>query len=198
MNRSFFTALLLVAGVVVANGQAVSVKPLKSDKVLVKVKNLSEKKSMLTLRDDQGRNIHAEHLDAGAYYFKKFNLSKLEAGAYSMEYEDVKQITIYSIEVDESGIVSMLPALELTKPEVDVRHDVVVVTQGAFSRNGYDLRVVDSESNELVFSDEVEGPGSNNSRSKRYDLSSVKRGTYDLILYYGDGRSVLRTVEIKE
>lgn len=165
----------------------------KNDKTFTLFLNdLKSQQVKVFIKDENGIVLHNEDLNTNTGYFKKFDLSALPSGEYTLEVEDETIIKVMPFNVSISAVnFSKGDETEVFKPHLRLRGNMVDVMFYAVEQRPTVVTVYDVDGN-LLKNDRV-AAGQN--FEKVFDFSNVESGTYSINFHNGN-RIFTEEVEI--
>jgi len=154
--------------------------------------DLTSQQVKVFIKDENGIVLHKEGLNTSAGYFKKFDLSALPNGAYTLEVEDESIVKVMPFNVSSSTVdFSEENDTEIFKPYLRLRGDMVDVMFKAVENRPTVVTVYDVngnllENNKIAAGQNVE---------KMFDFSNVEAGLYSINFHNGS-RTFTKQVEI--
>jgi len=201
--------IILVALSVVFSAQAaITSAPVADDRPIIKVvagedentlilrlANLLEESTEVTLRDVQGVVLFTETIKDKTAYAKALNLRVLPSGRYMLHIEtDVREI-IQPLTI-EGGEVTILrkEAKELKKPVIQFTENLlsVIAAPNQLDKNDLSVAIIDGD-NEVLYKTKDR---LYHKIEKRFDLSEMAAGAYTVKVTAAD-RSYFRTVQVQ-
>ncbi|NJB70625.1 hypothetical protein GGR42_001087 [Saonia flava] len=114
---------------------------------------------------------------ANKNYDKKFNVSQLENGSYTLKVENSLKVIAYSINI-EDGLVNVLEVKENVKPIFRSKENMVYVNLLNLDKKSVEIKVYDSE-NRLVFGETL-----NNEMlvEKAFNFENALKDSYTVVV----------------
>lgn len=113
------------------------------------------KETTVRLIDTQAKVIYYEKVTGEDNYIKKFNVSKLENGSYTLKVENSLRVIKYSITIS-NNMVKVLEVEENVKPIFRKNDDMVYVNLLNLDKESVEIKVYDSN-NRVIFDETLEG-----------------------------------------
>ena len=194
MKKSLFVIAFLTVSIAMAN--------INDNDPRVKV-NIIETKLMkltltgntemfeVTVKDSYGYQLHTEKLNS-LDYSKKYDLTNLPNGNYTMEFESKSRIKVVPFRVSSSAIVlNNSEEVVYFKPMVRKVEDDVFVSMLALNNENLEILLYD-EDNNLLYTDILK-----NSRNldRKFNLSNLRSGDYSMVLRT-NGRTFYETIKL--
>ena len=182
------TLLLAYGGAVAADDTEISIRKSDAEKqTMIRVTNLSEGTAVLRLKDAQGRVLHREAIKGQHAYMKKYNMSSLPSGEYTIEVRSDEGITQETFTLS-SGVASPV----YFKPAIQVDTDMVKVMFKNSIASPVSLKLHDRYGRVLY----QEVVSSQDEYSKGLNLSKLASGQYSLSIT-GDDYVYSKSIALK-
>lgn len=146
---------LMVLGTLVANANelAVEISTSKNEKSLIFDLGQVSNQTSIKFLDSELNIIYSSDVLQHKSLRKKFDLSKLQMGNYTLNVEDNIKIITYVIEIDESKI-AVLTKKEVIKPAFRVKDNIVYINLMNINKEKVTIMVFDEE-NRLLHTDKM-------------------------------------------
>lgn len=153
-------------------------KNLDAKKVKVVFNNV-KKGQQLTVKDNNGIELHSEAVAIDGEFIKFFDLSSLIDGIYTIELNKYFTIAVKVIEVKNKNIVFVEESeKEIFKPIIKNKEDLVLISKVDFDKKP--LKVAIFYNGEVIFSETIKGEVI---LQRAYRLDKKIKGDYKVIVY---------------
>lgn len=193
MKKVLLTAMMvMVSTFAIANDNEPSVKVEKAGvkSVVVFAQGLGGYKTQVQLKDKKGSMIYGAYTQKEQKFVKKFDLSSLKAGQYTLE-------------VENESILTTTPVVLNTDSVWIVSADQVTIIKPVIRKNGEKLDVIIPDNNRDVLITiydsnfrKLASESVNGEPVKRFDLSQLVQGAYTVKIRTR-GRNFVQSVSIK-
>lgn len=138
----------------------------------------------ITLKDNYGQMLYSEQVSDKNEFMKRFDLHNLVSGYYKFEIENSMNVKVMPIKVNRNDLI-------IVEEEVSVLHKpyIKMNENGVFDFN---LLNLDVEKTTVLITDDKgnvvykEYLGSKSEYKKRYDISQLNKGNYNVIVNKGN------------
>lgn len=179
IKKMLFVAMLLT----VVTGYAKEFKNDNPNNVITTFKFLDVKKGhQLILKDHEGTVLHRETIKRDGVYWKKFDLTSLDDGLYSIELSKDFEIIVKPFQIKSNQVIFLdNEETKVFKPVVRVEDFQLLISQLAL--NADSLKVELFYNGELIHSDELKG---RSILERVYSLSKTESGDYFIRMTSGE------------
>lgn len=134
-----------------------------------------------TLKNEAGSTLYTVKGKEEQAFVKTFNVKNLPSGNYQLEVEDANMINIYPLTIEANGLAIDKEHVEkVFKPSVKQVNKTLDISLLKLSAKPLEVSIYDSN-NKLVHVASFNG----NVVNKRFDLSQLKSGRYQIYLEVG-------------
>lgn len=145
----------------------------------------------LTIKDSEGVTLHTENVEKVGDFMKVFDLSALENGNYSLEFEKDFIVEVKSIKVTENNVIFDNTATKVIyKPVLRTDNYKVMISKIAFDKKP--LKISLYHEGNVIFTETLSGDKILN---RVYSLDDKVKGEYRIVLH-NNGRSYTNTFSI--
>ncbi|WP_350137727.1 hypothetical protein [Fulvivirga sp.] len=150
-------------------------------------------KFKISLKDNFGKVLFSENVANSNGYIKSFDLKNLTSGEYTIEMENETYTKVMPVTIDSEAIVISHPTFET------VYHPYVKVSDKKMDLNYLNVNqeatamVIRDAAGNIIFKNSL---GSDLNFSKRFDLSKLPVGSYNVEVLSGK-KTFYNTIEVK-
>lgn len=150
-------------------------------------------KFKISLKDNFGKVLFSENIANSNGYIKSFDLKNLTSGEYTIEMENETYTKVMPVTIDSESIVISHPTFET------VYHPYVKVSNKKMDLNYLNVNqevtamVIRDAAGKIIFKNAL---GSDLNFSKRFDLSKLPVGSYNVEVLSGK-KTFYNTIEVK-
>lgn len=150
-------------------------------------------KAEFRIEDESGLVLFSETIAAGQKLSKKYNLSNLPAGAYTLSLEDDLAVRIQPVVLSASAITfKATDRKEIFKPVIRFNNGRVDFSILHMNDSSVEVGITDAEGNAL-FKESLNESGA---IQRRYNLSNLPDGDYTVAVKV-EGNAFYKTVSIR-
>ncbi len=146
-------AFMFVAAISMANEPELYLVPNEGAKSMIFKLDSPSEKTTLVLKDEQQEVIFSETLKKRVEYIKRFDLSLLDSGVYSMKVEDDLKVIRYEVVVTNESL-SISDKKESPKPVFRIKGNKMYLNLLNLDREKVFIKVYDGDAR-LIFSEKL-------------------------------------------
>ncbi|MBO3699027.1 hypothetical protein [Roseivirga sp. E12] len=194
MRKVLLTAVMVMASTfVIANDTkpSVSVEKVGMKSVVVSTKGLGEATAHIQLKDENGSVLYSAETNKGQKFAKRFDLTALEAGNYTIEVENEVSFTATPLSINaDSAWINADDQVTIIKPVIRQNGEKLDIILPTDNNDKVSITIFDSKFRKLT-SESFGGEA-----LKRFDLSKLEQGSYTVKMRT-KGRNFVQSVSIK-
>ncbi|OEK02225.1 hypothetical protein BFP97_12165 [Roseivirga sp. 4D4] len=194
MRKVLLTAVMVMASTfVIANDTkpSVNVEKVGMKSVVVSTKGLGEATAHIQLKDENGSVLYSAQTIKGQKFAKRFDLTALEAGNYTIEVENEMSFTATPLSINaDSAWITSEDQVTIVKPVIRQNGEKLDIILPTDNNEEVSITIFDSNFRKLT-SESFGGEA-----LKRFDLSKLEQGSYTVKMRT-NGRNFVQSVSIK-
>ena len=149
----------------------------------LKMNDLKSQQVKIVIKDNNGIILHTEELNVNTEYFKKYDLTALPTGDYTLEVEDQSIVKVMPFEVTNSDVLfSEENETKVFKPVLRQRGTMVDVMYKTIESKSTRITIYDEEGNLL----ENKKIAAGQNVETIFDFSNLNNGSYSINFHNGD------------
>ena len=165
-------------------------KIVNTTKVEVAFKN-AKTGNQLTIKDENGTQLHSEIVSKKGDLNKFFDLSSLEDGKYTVELNKDYEIIVKTLEVKGNKVIFNKDSKKtIFKPVIRNKENVLMISKIAFDKKP--IKIALYYNDEIIYSETLESTAILN---RIYKLDTKEEGDYKAIIY-NNNRSYVHSFKI--
>ena len=139
----------------------------------------------ISIKDDEGRNLYMKVLKNQDSFAKKFDMSQLPQGAYTLSLEDEQSIQNIPLSIVDSNVqIDMDEKTRVYKPFFKQDSDMLDVMVFSPAKSQHQITIYD-DANQVVYNETIDGQ---TTIEKRYNLANLAPGKYNVTIESNDYR----------
>ncbi|SCY06266.1 hypothetical protein SAMN05192588_0950 [Nonlabens sp. Hel1_33_55] len=141
-----------------------------------------KKGQQVTIKDDFNTILYKETIQANGTYAKKFNLTALEDGSYTIELTKDYEIIVKSFDIKAKQVkLNQSNEVMIFKPNVRLEDVKMIISQLSLTKSPLNVELY--YNGVLIHNDKITG---DTILSRVYQLSATKKGNYRVVMNSND------------